>query len=62
MSLTSWLFGPQITRAEVRSEIWKLGGRHLGRPLEGAIEELKAKDLPARRAMVLRACVRSLQS
>jgi hypothetical protein len=62
MSLMSWLLGPSVTEAEVRSEIWLLGTRHLGWPLEGALEELKAANLPAARAMLLRACVRRLQN
>ncbi|MEI9890562.1 MAG: hypothetical protein WDN45_08165 [Caulobacteraceae bacterium] len=46
----------------VRAEIWRLGGRHMGLPLEGALDELKAPGLPADRAQLLRACVRQLQS
>ncbi len=61
MSLLSWLRGASITEAEVRAEIWRLGGRHFGWPLEGALKELKAADLPIERAMLLRACVRKLK-
>ncbi|HZZ34660.1 MAG TPA: hypothetical protein VFE03_02970 [Caulobacteraceae bacterium] len=50
-----------MSEAEIRTEIWHLGTRHLGWPLEGALDELKAADLPARRASLLRACVRKLQ-
>jgi hypothetical protein len=60
-SLFSWLPGPQITEAEVRAEIWSLGTRHQGWPLEGALEELKAPGLPAHRVSLLRACVGKLQ-
>ena len=49
------------TEAEVRAEIWSLGARHLGRPLEGALDELKAPGLKAPRAHLLRACVRELK-
>ena len=62
MSLFSWIFGPQVADAEVRAEIWRLGSRHLGWPLEGALDELKDPDLPAGRAQLLRACVRKLQT
>ena len=47
--------------AEVRAEIWSLGTRHLGWPLEGALDELKAANLPPARAQLLRACVRTLK-
>jgi len=62
MGLFSWLSTGGVTEAEVRSEIWRLGSRHLGRPLDGAIEELKDESLAADRVMLLRACVRKLQS
>lgn len=62
MSLASWFRGAAVTEAEIRAEIWRLGGRHLGWPLEGALEELSAPDLPAQRAVLLRACIRKLQS
>ena len=62
MSLFSWLAGAAVTEAEVRAEIWRLGTRHLGWPLEGALNELKAPDLPAARVQLLRACVRKMQS
>lgn len=61
MSLSSWMQNTAVSEAEVRAEIWRLGTQSLGRPLEGALDELKAPDLPARRARVLRACVRKLQ-
>ncbi len=51
-----------VTEAEVRSEVWRLGTRHLGWPLEGALEELKAPGISAHRAQLLRACVRKLQT
>jgi hypothetical protein len=63
MGLFSWMGGAGgVSEADVRSEVWKLGARHLGEPLAGAIEELKATDLSADRAQLLRACVRKLRS
>lgn len=63
MGLFSWMGGAGgVSEADVRSEVWKLGARHLGEPLAGAIEELKAPDLSAERAQLLRACVRKLRS
>jgi hypothetical protein len=57
------LFGPApVPKAEIRAEVWRLGVRHFGRPLEGAREELKAADLPARRIQLLRACVLQLEA
>ena len=61
MRFFSWFSGDSVTEADVRAEIWKLGTRHRGQPLEGALEELKAPDLPAREASLLRACVRKLR-
>jgi len=61
MSLLSWFSKTSVSDAEVRSEIWRLGSRHLGEPMQGALSELKATDLPAGRAALLRACVRKLQ-
>lgn len=61
MTLAAWFPSTTISPAEVRAEIWRLGCRHRGDPLQGALKELNAKDIPARQAMVLRACVRKLQ-
>jgi len=61
VSLPSWLRNAGPTDAEVRTEIWKLGTRHLGYPLEGALDELKATSLPPGRAQLLKACVRELR-
>ena len=61
MSLASWFRGAMPSEAEVRAEIWSLGTRHLGWPLEGAREELKAPGLSTARAQLLRACVRELE-
>lgn len=61
MSLSSWWRGAMPGDAEVRAEIWKLGTRHLGWPLEGALDELKGPNLSPARAQLLRACVREMQ-
>jgi hypothetical protein len=61
MSPFSWLRSASISEADVRAEIWSLGSRHLGRPLEGARDELKAGNILVRQAMLLRACIRKLQ-
>ena len=62
MTLLSWMFPGAISEADVRSEVWKLGARHRGSALEGALEELKSADLSASRAQLLRACVRKLRA
>lgn len=49
------------SEADVRAEIWSLGARHRGWPLEGALDELRAADLTMARAQLLRACVRELK-
>ena len=61
MGLADWFARNTISDADVRAEVWKLGARHGGHPLEGAIEELKAPGLPQRESALLRACVRELQ-
>ena len=62
MTLREW-FGRArpASEAEVRAEIWSLGARHLGWPMEGALEELAAPDLAPERARLLRACLRKLR-
>jgi hypothetical protein len=45
----------------VRAEVWKLGARHRGEPLAGALAELEAADISGPRAQLLRACVRILR-
>ena len=62
MAMWSWLAAMFPDEAEVRAEIWKLGNRYRGQPLEGAREELKGPDLAPKRAQLLRACVRQLQT
>ena len=61
MSVGSWWRGAFPSEAEVRTEIWNLGARHRGLPLDGALGELKAADLTPGRAQLLRACVRELK-
>ena len=62
MNLREWFVGGAVTEAAVRAEIWSLGARHHGWPLEGAIDELAARDISNDRAALLRACVRKLQA
>lgn len=61
-SLLRMFFRPSVAKAEVRAEIWRLGQRHLGWPLEGALAELKEPGLPVARAILLRACVQQLRA
>lgn len=61
MSLGGWFGASQPTEAEIRYEIWLLGTRHHGWPLEGALQELEDGDLPPARAQLLRKCVARLQ-
>lgn len=49
-----------ITQPQIRAEAWALGGRHRGRVLEGARAEAKAPRISFRRAILLRAVIRSL--
>ncbi len=51
--------GGGVSDREIRAETWALGGRHGGEVLRGARAELAGGDLPARRALVLRAVIRS---
>lgn len=60
MTFLSRLRGAVVTEADVRSEVWRLGGRHLGRPLEGAMEELNTPGLSPARAVLLRVCISKL--
>ena len=50
-----------ISPSEVRLEAWALGGRHHGQVLEGARSELKTGGISIRRAVLLRAVIRSLR-
>lgn len=62
MSFSSWFRGIAPSDAEIRMEIWSLGARHRGEPLEGALGELREPGLPAARAVLLRACVSTLRA
>lgn len=61
MNLFSMIFRPAVSEAEVRAEIWRLGVRHVGWPLEGALEELRQPNLAPGRASLLRACIHKLR-
>jgi hypothetical protein len=61
MSLFGNLFAPSVSPEAVRAEIWSLGARHYGEPLDGALRELAAPSLDPARAGLLRACVRQLR-
>ena len=61
MTFASWWRDVMPSDAAVRTEIWSLGARHAGLPLEGALRELKTPDLRPARAQLLRACVRELR-
>jgi hypothetical protein len=62
MSFLARLFPPRVADNEVRAEIWRLGTRHVGWPLEGALAELEDPDLTPARATLLRACVQKLKA
>ena len=62
MSLFGWLIHPNVSDADIRAEIWRLGGRHQGEPLKGAQEELKVPGLTKRRSDLLRAVVQQLRA
>lgn len=62
MGLFSWLSPLAVSPAEVRAEVWKLGVRHYGEPLKGALEELRGPMLSSDRAALLRACVAKLRA
>ncbi|WP_293904094.1 hypothetical protein [Phenylobacterium sp.] len=62
MNLFARFFRPAVAKQEVRAEIWRLGSRHLGAPLEGALSELKDPHLSPDRAILLRACVQTLKA
>jgi len=53
------LTGGGVSDREIRAETWALGGRHGGEVLRGARTELAGRDVPARRALILRAVIRS---
>jgi hypothetical protein len=61
MNFLAMIFKPAAADAEVRAEIWRLGVRHVGWPLEGALAELREPNLSMGRAVLLRACVEKLR-
>jgi hypothetical protein len=61
MNLLAMIFRPAAAEAEVRAEIWRLGVRHVGWPLEGARKELREPGVSMERAVLLRACVEKLK-
>lgn len=61
MNFWAWFQNGGVSAGEVRAEIWSLGAQSSGRPLERALDELRAPDLQPRRAQLLRACVRRLE-
>ncbi|THD75268.1 MAG: hypothetical protein E7812_17085 [Phenylobacterium sp.] len=61
MGIFSWLDGLAPSAAEIRAEVWKLGARHRGEPLEGALQELKAGGTTTAQTALLRACVQQLR-
>jgi hypothetical protein len=60
VGLFGWLNSGGPTAAEVRAEVWKLGVRHHGEALQGALDEL-AGGVASPRAALLRACVVQLR-
>jgi len=61
MSTNPFSWFARVSDADIRAEIWGLGARHLGAPLDGALCELKDPGLSSERATLLRACVRKLR-
>lgn len=61
MTLFSWLAARGPTPAEIRAEVWNLGVRHRGEPLQGARQELARHGLAPAREALLKACIRSLR-
>jgi hypothetical protein len=49
----------RLTAHEIRAEAWALGARHQGEVLAGARAESRAPHLTLRRAILLRAVIRS---
>lgn len=61
MSLLSWFSRLAPSPAEIRAEVWNLGVRYHGEPLEGALRELRGSTVTVNRALLLRACVAQLK-
>jgi hypothetical protein len=60
LNFREW-FNGGVSAAEVRAEVWRLGARHRGEPLRGALDELAGGDISPARSTLLRACVRELR-
>jgi len=61
MNLMDWFGGGGATPAEVRAEIWRLGTRHRGEALDGALKELRDPHISAVQTSLLNACVQHLR-
>lgn len=61
MGLFNWFSALAPSAAEIRAEVWKLGVRHRGEPLQGALQELKDGGASTSRTALLRACVQELR-
>lgn len=61
MSMLGWLGRLAPSPAEIRAEVWLLGVRHHGEALDGALSELRSRDITVERAMLLKACVAQLR-
>jgi hypothetical protein len=61
VNVLAMIFRPDQADAAIRAEIWRLGVRHCGHPLEGALAELREPRLSMDRSVLLRACVGRLK-
>jgi hypothetical protein len=58
----AWLQAHWISPQEIRAEAWALGGRHQGEVTKGARLEAGAAGVSVRRAILLKAVIRSEKS
>jgi hypothetical protein len=61
MGLLDWFSSLGPSPAEVRAEVWRLGVRHHGYALDGAVKELADGVASPARAALLKACVQQLR-
>ena len=61
MGLFDWMSAQVPTPAAIRAEVWSLGVRHHGHPLEGALQELEDGPATPARTALLRACVQQMR-